>query len=788
MLCSSIEMCHNEITTYFDSEVSGYPLVVNIDDYKLYQLEIAKIKADSTKTLYRLSDYGNGDSFPNLDKAIRDISEKDNCVFIGLSQFVMLRGNNELRQMVSKLLQLSVKGHVVVLLNSCGAILKNHISTDLRYDHRVIIKDDIVDLPKIILAKSDADYFDGEFCDGINMLFDRLENYIPTDDNNSIIVKTRFAPGVFANSMYVVAAAGGIYENMVAKYHDLQSAIEKSWGTEEQWEDLYKKMDSYKSLSAVIDNVIGSTINIQSYIDEQFAETNQMYSWYLWLGMKVFGTKGNLYLSEAVNKSGSPEDLIRHIYMDLIEYDFETDKFFEYYTERKRLIFDIGIDEAIMGEYCDHVGKHEKNMVYYLSDITDREKLLFLKCMSKYQYSDNEISTILKNCFPEISAYIAPYEFSNMNTQIPVADPDIYDQLTTYFQKYKSQKLSNAISDDFMSLVDQYAISRPYNKLLPRTAIMNSIDKQDAQLHFFDALGVEYLSYITYKCDKYGLQADVHVGHCELPSITKNNIEFKKYFKLEVDSDGMEKIPGTKDLDELKHHSKLIDYTKCKEPVHLFMELEIIDREIKKIRSMIVNGDYSKIIIVADHGASRLAVIHQSESSLYQLENHAEHSGRCCETPEPPVIPEAAYEHGYAVLANYDRFKGSRAANVEVHGGATLEETLVPIIEITKKPENAEYYFTENVIEFRNKETVSVVLYSNIKIVSPKLVITSPGTLKDTVSIGVPTVDGHNYRFDIPEIRRTTECICDLYDGSKSLIKNIGFVAKRTSASTKDFF
>ena len=34
-------------------------------------------------------------------------------------------------------------------------------------------------------------------------------------------------------------------------------------------------------------------------------------------------------------------------------------------------------------------------------------------------------------------------------------------------------------------------------------------------------------------------------------------------------------------------------------------------------------------------------------------------------------------------LPNYDRFKGSRKANVEVHGGATLEEVTVPIIEIS---------------------------------------------------------------------------------------------------------
>lgn len=44
----------------------------------------------------------------------------------------------------------------------------------------------------------------------------------------------------------------------------------------------------------------------------------------------------------------------------------------------------------------------------------------------------------------------------------------------------------------------------------------------------------------------------------------------------------------------------------------------------------------------------------------------------------------ATEENGFWCLANYDRFKGGRKANVEVHGGASLEEVAVPIVEITK--------------------------------------------------------------------------------------------------------
>jgi hypothetical protein len=42
----------------------------------------------------------------------------------------------------------------------------------------------------------------------------------------------------------------------------------------------------------------------------------------------------------------------------------------------------------------------------------------------------------------------------------------------------------------------------------------------------------------------------------------------------------------------------------------------------------------------------------------------------------------ATEENGYWVMASYDRFAGGRLSSVEVHGGATLEEILVPVITV----------------------------------------------------------------------------------------------------------
>ena len=63
------------------------------------------------------------------------------------------------------------------------------------------------------------------------------------------------------------------------------------------------------------------------------------------------------------------------------------------------------------------------------------------------------------------------------------------------------------------------------------------------------------------------------------------------------------------------------------------------------------------------------------------MKEKGKHSGRCCPKNDFDDTPSCAIEEsGFWSLANYDRFKGGQKARVEVHGGATLEEVIVPVI------------------------------------------------------------------------------------------------------------
>lgn len=70
---------------------------------------------------------------------------------------------------------------------------------------------------------------------------------------------------------------------------------------------------------------------------------------------------------------------------------------------------------------------------------------------------------------------------------------------------------------------------------------------------------------------------------------------------------------------------------------------------------------------------------HSDENKRFHTDTKGEHSGRCCKTFENCQLRNLVEEQGYYVLTDYGRFQGSRKANVEVHGGATLEEVLAEL-------------------------------------------------------------------------------------------------------------
>ena len=381
---------------------------------------------------------------------------------------------------------------------------------------------------------------------------------------------------------------------------------------------------------------------------------------------------------------------------------------------------------------------------------------------------------ILKRVYPDLFAYLQPYRFRN-------------ELLDNYFQDYKYQKVINKILPEFEAIVLEQAEKRDYNLILePRSSKIEKLSTKDSLLYFMDAMGVEYLGYIMSVCRELQLNAKITVCRCELPSITSRNKEFLELW-------GEKQIVSIKDIDDIKHHGKFdYDYySNSKLPLHLMKEMETIHDTLEKIRNKLISGGMIKrAVMIADHGASRLAVLHDTEN-IWEMEEKGQHSGRCCPKSDVDVQPDYATDAGdFWALANYDRFRGGRRANVEVHGGATLEEICVPIIELTYSDGKIEVHlmsvdaeavdFTgalEIEVSFRKKAAIKIFMTAEL----PDVSITVDGK-----SYEAEPLENGFYRVNMPDLRKPGTYSVDVYSEDNIVAEKLTLIVKREGQREKD--
>ncbi len=421
-------------------------------------------------------------------------------------------------------------------------------------------------------------------------------------------------------------------------------------------------------------------------------------------------------------------------------------------------------------DFCKILSTKGEDEIYYLTDLTQPEKEKIIKWLSNYgvKYSKDELVSILMNVYPDLAYYLSSYRYRN-------------EFLNTYFENYKYQKITNRILPSFDKVVEEQAIKMDFVTILkPRTAYVDKLDTQNAQVFFVDAMGVEYLSFIQQKCSEYRLSANISCARCELPSLTVFNKEF-----VDVLKDKGCPISDIKDLDDIKHHGKdSFDYEKEKTPIYLIKELEIIDDLLTKIKASILAGLYNKAIIISDHGASRLAVLHETEN-IWNMETKGEHSGRCCKISEIDDKPDFAIEEsGYWILANYDRFRGSRRANVEVHGGASMEEVAVPIIEITQKASNIEAFIVDEsrVLTLGAKEYAIIKIYVGIR--SNNISIKLDGNYYNAEETAEPYI----YSVELKNYSKKGKFSIDILDGGSVLASGQQFEIEKKGMSQNNMF
>ena len=766
MHCNSIESCLSHIGEFSNSSSMGYPIVVDVENYADYASLRTSLCADASKACIRVSDHTHGNGFPDILGVLEAADKADNSVVWGISQSSMLKGEEALVSDLRRIIDRSVRGHVFVVLTHCSGLLDKYFARDPRRDRRIVVVDGKrCDLPTIRFVRK-GDDCDGAHVDGMKGLLKKLEDMSGESmaRNPVISVVMPYDAELFGRSKYAIQDHGDVFVVLVDKYVEIKRVADKSWASCEQWEWLRGQSKSHADFSSLVAQRWGSTRDLCQQIDDVFHNQSSNERWLLWLAMRVFGEGSGTYLGFSLDQTTSCEAWIRRVYHALADVARSDDRFESFFAQRLELLKLLPANSTEMQFYCQSVAeRYGKDAVYYLSDSTDHERRQWMKTIDENDWTDAEIEKAIAHASRELSYYIEPFVFDSHNSHLKNDNISLADDLTYYFNRYKYQKIRNCIDDDFIEYVDKYAIERPYNKLRCRSAVTRTIDKEGVQAYFIDALGAEHLGYIQAKCREYGMISDIQIVRCELPSITSINKEFKERFETR----------DVKDLDDLKHHSTIYLYERCQLPIHLFEELKVIDKELRNIRDLLRSHGAQKAVIFSDHGASRLAVIYKHENEKIELEEKGKHSGRCCRCEQSPNLDQAAYENGWAVLANYERFKGGNKAQVEVHGGASLEEVVVPIVTLTLRPEKVEYHLVDQKVKY-SQGKVTLALCCNMPMNAPRIQI--EGVFYEGV---LDPADRRTARFDVAQHTKAQAYRATVWEGNTNTGQVFDFVVER---------
>lgn len=779
MNCATVESCLATISEYFGAQQLGQPFIVNVENYGDYKQLRERMESDANKQCFYVSDYTFGEGeLPNIEAALRDAAQPGNHVLLGLSQALMLQSEKIVAEQLAKVVNRNVHSYLLVIVCQCRNQLQPLVRRDPRLARRIaFVEGKSVPIPSLRITYDSSTSHGKEVLHGVNQFLQRFERTGATRPSSFMeyAVVTMLSQDFFSDSLMPVRLCKSSYDTLCGMYGEMAASTRESYGTEEQWDTLLEACSSSDDIHEALGKAVKSKSTLEETVVEYIDSDDEYSLWALWLTLKLNGCQKNEYLDLVIKRTEHVLELAETIYDEILNLSPDDQLFKLAYEQRRELLSQMHRNLSLLQDYCGLAGAKGRQEAYYLTDLTEMERYRFICCLANYEYNREELESITSLYSLDLNDYVAEYSFDESNTSVPSGQERLRGELTSYFEAYKLQKLTNRLNPEFLNKVTSIALDRPYNMLQPRSSIIAHMNRDDADAYFFDALGVEYLSFITRAFRRRGLLCEVSVGRCELPSITSCNKDFEQYFP------GIKKNEG---LDELKHHSAIYDYRKRHEPIHIFDELAIITKLIKDIEMELTSQQAKKVVIISDHGASRLAVLydHEEQATKLELEEKGEHSGRCCKSAEDPRLDGVAYENGYAVLANYDRFKGSRRANLEVHGGATLEEVVVPVMQITLPPERQRLSFAESVIVLRQKDKVTLRLYAAVALGDPKI------RVEGKFYQGSIEQDARWSTFVLPDIRRSGEYEAEIYDGNTPMNFTLTFTVQRATGREKKLF
>ncbi|MCL6557553.1 MAG: BREX-4 system phosphatase PglZ [Firmicutes bacterium] len=428
---------------------------------------------------------------------------------------------------------------------------------------------------------------------------------------------------------------------------------EPGWGTERQWQWLAGEIKEDEDF----DKLAARLLNVNHYnLDElslRWGTIDPDRKWVFWIWSKLRAPAGTLFhmvlkdnndvnqLEEAVANQPFKEKL------DLV-----------LLQERKELLKRLGIKE-MPGSFWQLFAKLRDpiDKLQVLTGLTDREKIQVILVVKELLEKDGKKDIwwpYLEIAYPELAYYLTPFLHKD-------------HFLLEYFQFYTCSRIIDAAREELMVMASQAAEAKKIWTFPTRESILEKYP-QDIFKFWIDGMGLEWLGLWKGLLSHHEeVKMEVIVARTNLPTTS----EYNKGWNNEEELD--------RRLDELAHKNNY------KYPDSLVKEIEVITGDVEKMVQLL--KEKREIIITSDHGLTRFAFSGGRSTPPKGAQVHK--WGRYAELAESfdensIYSPNWVSDGRNIFLAVHEKFEGGGWSGGEVHGDATLEECLVPVIRLLR--------------------------------------------------------------------------------------------------------
>ncbi len=454
---------------------------------------------------------------------------------------------------------------------------------------------------------------------------------------------------------FTVEVYSGAYQVLAGKIGSWSESVTENWGREKEWAWLLlesRQGETFGELAARI-------LNVKEYQAEQLFSRWEKFSrqeqWLVWLWSKL-ELPGTGYVGRALQRTTNVEHFIKALVYGILDKVPAVEEV----RERKSFLATVGVRE-LPAAFLEAVTElpDPLHRLACLLGVAENEKILATTAVKELLDEgrhEEEWWIYLEAVCPELAWYL---------TVPPLPEA----QLQEYFGLYVRSRLVDTAKPQLLDLARKIAGEQSLWQYRSRDQLLEELGSRESmRVVWVDGMGVEWLGVLLQALHKEReLVADFNLARANLPSITDTNKGWQTEEEVEraVDQEG-HKVP-------------------YRHPHVLIKQMDVICDVARRAAGFL--GTAREVIITSDHGLTRFA---KTSGTIQLPDGSRVHKwGRCATLPPglPPEVlcqSDCLYQGNSVILFTHEKCCGQAGISGQVHGGATPEEWLVPVVRVRK--------------------------------------------------------------------------------------------------------